>query len=68
VSAGAEVGFVVIEYNQASGQPGLNWAADLYNRRSAAEEAAHHERDLTDMSGRGERYAIARVVLEEDPR
>jgi hypothetical protein len=68
VSAGEEVGYVVVEYNHASGQTGLHYAAALYSRRSAAEEAAFHERDLTEMSGRSDRYAIARVILEEDPR
>lgn len=57
------VGYVVIEYNQASKCPSV-WSLDcLYD---SAEEAAEHMaigQDETAKVGRGESYAVAKVEL-----
>lgn len=55
------LGYVVIEYNQASHQPDV--VNDSFTwRRDDAEEMAQHERDKTAGYGRLERYTIAEVV------
>lgn len=62
------VGYVVVEFNQASHRPSLlPFSATLHDEREWAEEEAADEREKTAKVGRGERYAIAEVVvIEED--
>lgn len=63
---GRQVGHVVIVYNQASGMPSLVSSEVYYSYLDAKCEASV-EREGTLKVGRRERYAVARVVLEEDP-
>lgn len=59
------IGFVVIEYNQASRQPDLSIAPALHRAEGdAAAEMAHLEAE-TAATGRRERYALAEVRLIE---
>lgn len=62
------VGFVVIEYNQASHLPELHLPY-LYSQDEAEQRAAE-AREETAHIGRKERYAVAEVTLldEEYPR
>lgn len=61
-----ELGFVVVEFNQASGQPDLLPGAMLHTDRETAEITAGHFRDETAKVGRRERYAVATVTIEEE--
>lgn len=59
------LGYVVIEFNQASHQPALAWhAPHLYTDKDDAQEMAQTLRHKAVMVGRRERYAVA--VVEED--
>ena len=60
------IGYVVIEYSQASGLPGLTIAADLYEHRDDAEHALQVEREATARTGRRERHVIAEVIEMEE--
>lgn len=60
-----ELGYVVIEYNQASGRPRL--VDELYDSEADAEEAMDAERAQTASVCRRERFAIAAVELIGDP-
>lgn len=60
------LGYVVIQYNQASGLPGLTIAADLYEHRDDAEHALRAEREATAKTGRRERHVIAEVIEMEE--
>jgi hypothetical protein len=57
------LGFVLVEYNQASGRPSL-WSDELYDDRNEASEAADSARAHTAKVGRRERYAVATVVID----
>ena len=61
------VGFVVVEWNQASGMPNV---ADetVYGSPEQADERAAEMRDDTALRGRRERYAVAELVVDEEPR
>ena len=60
----SEIGYVVVEFNQASGQPSTdgNW----YDALDDAEEAVDSHRAATAAVGRRERYAVGTVTIEED--
>lgn len=60
------VGFIVVEYNQASGRPGLPFGADIYDSQDLAEQAARDEREDVLAAGRRERYVVCEVVELED--
>ena len=55
--------FVVVEYNQASGQPYTVLGADLFEDRGEAVEVAVEELRRNRAGGRRERYAV--FELEE---
>jgi hypothetical protein len=61
------IGYVVIEFNQASHQPDIAWQAPgLFDEEG---DAARKADDLTELAreiGRRERYAVATVEIEED--
>jgi len=60
----AAVGFVVVEYNQASGQPDLRRVGvELHFNLVDAEAEREHLRSNTAFVGRRETYAIAEVVI-----
>ncbi|MDY7542627.1 MULTISPECIES: hypothetical protein [unclassified Cryobacterium] len=58
------LGHVVIEYNQASGQPRICSGDDLLEEYEA-KDAMDKERALTKSIGRRERYVIAEVEYDE---
>lgn len=60
------LGWVVVEWNQASHQPGLGWGADLCWSREDAENEAAGLRESAAERGRRERYTIAEVHEEEN--
>jgi hypothetical protein len=60
------VGFVVVEYNQASGLAALSDDIAIYRRKGDAEEVRDDFRSLGASLGRGETYAIAEVVLVDE--
>ncbi len=55
--------YVVIEFNQASGQPRLAFD-DVYDNYGDAVQDAHGLVDETRKVGRRERYAVARIDIE----
>ncbi|MDQ0854805.1 hypothetical protein QFZ79_002916 [Arthrobacter sp. V4I6] len=61
------IGYVVIEYNQASHQPSI--ATDAPYMFASEDEAGDEAEELqrrTNATGRRERYAIGTVYIEED--
>lgn len=60
------LGYVVIEYNQASHRPGLPVPADMYSTRDEAEDARDAFVEHTRQNGRRETYRAAEVVLIDD--
>ncbi|AYN57471.1 hypothetical protein HOU47_gp65 [Arthrobacter phage Constance] len=61
------IGYVVIEFNQASGRPSIAFQApDLYDDVEDAEVHAVSLTRRTQEVGRRERYAVATVEIEED--
>jgi len=63
---GESVGYVVVCWNQASYQPEALDDA-IYSDIQEAHGTADAERASTARVGRKERYAVAEVVLCEDP-
>jgi hypothetical protein len=64
---GNSLGYVVVSFNQASGQPGLDTGADLHASLEDAVNARDWERAETARIGRRERHVIAEVVeMDED--
>lgn len=59
------LGWVVVEWNQASHQPGLTFGADLHWSREDAVNEAAGLREQTTKTGRRERYTIAEVHEED---
>lgn len=61
------LGYVVITFNQASGQPGLSTGTDLHADLEDAVHARDWERAETARIGRRERHVIAEVIeMDED--
>jgi hypothetical protein len=60
-----ELGYVVVEFNQASGQPSIPMAAPIEDRVDAALTQLYYE-GLARKTGRRERYAVATVTIEDD--
>lgn len=63
---GDTAGFLVVEFNQASHEPSVEHA-DVFRYRYEAEESAADRRQQTAKVGRRETYAVAELVLLEDP-
>lgn len=60
------LGFVVVTFNQASGQPELDYP-DLYDGITDAMCERDRKREDTATTGRRERHVIAEVIeMEED--
>lgn len=57
------VGFIVIEYNQASRWPDIWSAGCLYDTEAEAQEVADEAEGKNRRIGRGETYRVARVEL-----
>ncbi|SDK80755.1 hypothetical protein [Arthrobacter sp. ok362] len=61
------IGYVVIEYNQASGLPSIAVEAPyLFDDADEAAEKAAALQAETNKIGRRERYAIGTIYIEED--
>lgn len=60
------VGYVVVEYNQASGTPDLPTGTSLYDTAQEAREEQRSQAGETAKVGRGERFRVAEVVLLAD--
>jgi hypothetical protein len=64
--SGDVLGYVVVDWNQASGQPDVD-TNGLYTTREDAESDAVYRQAETDRIGRGERHTVAAVIeIEED--
>jgi hypothetical protein len=61
-----ELGCVVVEFNQASGQPSITAGIYTMNERDLAQQVAEAAARETRAIGRRERYAIATVTIEDD--
>lgn len=61
-----EIGFIVIEFNQASGQPSIPSFSDVHGNRREAEEFADKLRAETTAAGRRERYVVVEMTIEDD--
>lgn len=59
------LGFVAVEFNQASGQPSII-GGDVYRDREEAQDIADREHTKTVQVGRRERYAVATVEMEDE--
>jgi hypothetical protein len=60
----SDIGYIVVEFNQASGQPAI-WG-DMYDDREDVADLAQQCRDETAGTGRKERYAVGTVTIDED--
>lgn len=56
------LGYIVIEWNQASGRPSPLQFGDLYDTWEDAEQSAAAERIRTAKVGRRERHTVAEVT------
>jgi hypothetical protein len=61
----SDIGYVVVEFNQVSHEPEVR--GPLYDDQRIAAAEADALRASTADIGRRERYAVAEVVLIEDP-
>lgn len=61
------VGYLVVEFNQASGLPDV-FQVGLWDTEDDAAKEAEGCRSDAAARGRRERYAVAQVVLVGDPR
>lgn len=61
-----DLGYIVIEYNQASRQPGLPPFADLHRHKDDAESEKARLEEVNIQAGRRERFAIGTIYLEDE--
>lgn len=59
-------GYVVVEFNQASGRPELCPFAYLMNDREEAQERLNVLKEENRKAGRRERYVVAEVFEEDE--
>lgn len=57
----SDLGYVVVEFNQVGGAPRIV-SGDIWDARDVKEQAETEAR----TAGRRERYAVARLTIEED--
>lgn len=62
---GYRLGYVVVTWNQASGQPDISYR-DIHHRRVDAGRERDHLREETTKAGRRERHTIAVLIEPED--
>jgi hypothetical protein len=61
------VGYIILEYNQASGQPDVAPACPyMFQEEHEADAAALRQEEAARAIGRRERYAVAELYLTED--
>ncbi|MBT2537249.1 hypothetical protein [Arthrobacter sp. ISL-69] len=64
---GDEVGYVVIEFNQASRQPSIAFEAPyLFDDADDASAKASQLQAQTNLTGRRERFDVGTIYIEED--
>lgn len=56
--------WIVVEWNQASGQPHIAFNGDLFYAEADAEDCADQMRQETATVGRRERYTVHEIDLE----
>lgn len=61
------LGYCVVEFNQASGQPSFGWTDEIFDTPEEAHRDAEAARNALGLLRR-ERYAVAVLTLIEDPR
>ena len=59
-----EIGYVVVEFNQASHQPSTD--GDFFDDQDEAEETAELYRTRASAHGRKERFVVGTVTVEEE--
>ena len=57
------LGYVVVEFNQASGQPSMTNLSEIETLEEARVTKLYQE-EVTRKSGRRERYAIASLIID----
>ena len=57
--------WIVVEWNQASGQPRISFGGDLFYSETDAEDCADQIRQETAAVGRRERYTVHEIDLED---
>ncbi|WP_336642074.1 hypothetical protein [Microbacterium sp. USHLN272] len=57
--------WIVIEWNQASGQPRIIADGEMFWTEGEAESIARDERELTAAVGRRERFTVHEIDLED---
>jgi hypothetical protein len=62
----SDIGYVVIEYNQASGQPELGAFPFLSDNREEVQERMELLQRENRAAGRRERYAIGTIYVEDE--
>lgn len=60
----SDIGYVVVEFNQASGQPSIPMAAEIETLEGARITKLYYDA-LNRKRGRGERFAIGTVTIKE---
>lgn len=63
----ADLGFVVLEWNQASRQPSV-CDTDIYATETEASDRAEWFRTQLAVSGRRERYSVASLIEVDEAR
>jgi hypothetical protein len=58
-------GYIIVEYNQASGMPSVRDACIYFDRLNAEADAEEMANDAASV-GRRERYAVAELYIERD--
>lgn len=58
--------WIVVEWNQASGQPRIAFNGDLFYSEADAEDCADQMRQETAVVGRRERFTVHEINLEHE--
>jgi len=61
-----EIGYVVIEHNQAGGPAALPELSDIHSNRDDAEDDKAWRENLTAKAGRRDTYSIAIISRDEE--
>lgn len=57
--------WIVVEWNQASGQPRVADGGEMFWTKGEAESVAEAEREFTASSGRREQFTVHEIDLED---
>ena len=58
--------WIVVEWNQASGQPRVVDCGEMFWTEGEAERVASHERERTAETGRRERFTVHEIDLDDE--